>query len=196
MKHKSEDYKLSAVRFYPPILILSFKHVLSLGVLKHLFSVGSIVFYLTIPFVVTKFNPTNMNELSAPTTHLSRRCSRYYTTVMVDEFNTSKMCNECGNRLHMVKYKITTEGGKQSYREVRGLRWCSSTRCRHFMNRYKNAALNIRRVFMEGRPHCLSRNCSGRAKGKYSLWINQGALRFQDERKIMKSESEEVIICQ
>ena len=115
-------------------------------------------------------------------------CSRFYTTVMVDEYNTSKMCNECGNRLHMVKYKIMTEEGKHSCREIRGLRWCSSTRCRHFMDRDKNTALNIRRIFMEGRPHCLSRNCSGRAKGKYSLWINQSALRFQDERKIMKSK--------
>jgi hypothetical protein len=49
---------------------------------------------------------------------------------------------------------------------------------------------------MEGRPNCLFRNCSGRAKGKYSLLIDQSALRFQDERKIMKSDKEEVIICQ
>lgn len=115
---------------------------------------------------------------------------------MVDEYNTTKMCNGCGNRLHGVKYPITTKEGKRSYREVRGLKWCCSTRCRHFLNRDKNAALNVRRIFIEGRPHCLSRNCSGRAKGKYSLLINQGALRFQDEIKIMKSDLEEVIICQ
>lgn len=149
----------------------------------------------TIAYGAAKFNPTNKNELSAPTTYLSRKCSRYYITVMVDEYNTTKMCNGCGNRLHGVKYPITTTEGKRSYREVRGLKWCSSTRCRNFLNRDKNAALNIRRIFMEGRPHCLSRNCSGRAKGKYSLLINQ-PLGVQDERKIMKSVSEEVIICQ
>ena len=55
--------------------------------------------------------------------------------------------------------------GEEKKREIRGLRWCSSTKCRTLMNRDLNAALNILSFFRSGtnRPNSLSRN-SGEIK--------------------------------
>lgn len=108
-----------------------------------------------IAYGAAKFNPTNKNELSAPTTSLSRKCSKHYITKMEDEFRTSKMCSSCGEELKVIKREV--EG---KVREVRGLRWCGSTKCRKFVNRDLNAAVNILKCFLAGnnRPNYLARN--------------------------------------
>jgi len=105
----------------------------------------------TIAYGAAKFNPTSKNELSAPTTYLSKTCSHHFPLVFVDEYNTTKVCHCCNERLCPVK---------KDDKEVRGLRWCSSTKCRTFLNRDLNAALNILRCFESGtmRPYSLSRN--------------------------------------
>lgn len=104
-----------------------------------------------IAYGAAKFNPNSKSELSAPTTFLSKRCAKHYPTIYVDEYNTTKVCH-------------------------RGLRWCSSTKCRTLVNRDLNAALNILRCFRSGtkRPNSLSRN-SGEIKDnskkkKYLRW--------------------------
>lgn len=109
-----------------------------------------------IAYGAAKFNSTSRNELSSPTTSLSRKCSNFYYTIMVDEFNTTKMCNCCDNLLSKV-VKIVNG----ILREVRGLRWCS-TNCRTLKNRDLNAALNILKIYKSGenRPNYLSRNFS------------------------------------
>ena len=104
-----------------------------------------------IAYGAAKFNPTSKNELSAPTTYVSKRCAKHFPTIFVDEYNTTKVCHCCDERLCPVM---------KDAREVRGLRWCCSTKCRTFLNRDMNAALNILRCFRSGtnRPYSLARN--------------------------------------
>ena len=113
-----------------------------------------------IAYGAAKFNPNAKNELSAPTTALSKKCAQFYSTIMVDEFRTTRICCGCDYQLHPVGYKEIGSDGSLTYREIRGLRWCSSTNCRKFKNRDMNAALNILRCFKEGekRPKSLDRN--------------------------------------
>lgn len=121
-----------------------------------------------IAYGSAKFNPNSKNELSAPTTSLSKKCGTFYPTIMVDEFRTTKICYNCDCQLHPVGYNKKGEDGSVSYREIRGLRWCSSTKCRKFKNRDMNAALNILRCYLAGeqRPKGLGRNESALPKIK------------------------------
>ena len=107
----------------------------------------------TIAYGAARFNPNNKNELSAPTTYLSKRCEKHHPTVFVDEFNTTKVCSHCNEKL----YSVAIDG-----KEKRGLRWCCSTKCRSFRNRDLNAALNILRCFKSptNRPSSLCRKYS------------------------------------
>lgn len=104
-----------------------------------------------IAYGAAKFNPTSKNELSAPTTYVSKRCAKHFPTLFVDEYNTTKVCHCCDERLCAVS---------KDNRQVRGLRWCCSTKCRTFLNRDMNAALNILRCFRSStnRPYSLARN--------------------------------------
>jgi transposase len=125
-----------------------------------------------IAYGAAKFNPNSKSELSAPTTFLSKRCAKHYPTIYVDEYNTTKVCHGCDEKL----CPILKRTGEDEKREIRGLRWCSSTKCRTLVNRDLNAALNILRCFRSGtkRPNSLSRN-SGEIKDnskkkKYLRW--------------------------
>ena len=126
-----------------------------------------------IAYGAAKFNPNGKNELSAPTTFLSKRCSKHFSTILIDEYNTTKVCSCCDEKL----LPVVKEG-----LEIRGLRWCGSTKCRTFLNRDLNAALNILRCFESQtcRPLHLSRN-SGKVKGgttlkgKFSLYLSDKA---------------------
>lgn len=111
----------------------------------------------TIAYGEAKFNPTNKNELSAPTTYLSKRCAIHFPTVFVDEYNTTKICACCDSKLS----PVVIDG-----QERRGLRWCCSTKCRTFQNRDLNAALNILRCFKSAtaRPYSLCRNSRSETK--------------------------------
>jgi hypothetical protein len=106
-----------------------------------------------ILFGAAKFNPNSKNELSAPTTSLSRACSRRFKVLMVDEFNTTKVCSNCDCGLSPVKTRNLK-------REIRGLRRCSSSVCSQtsYKNRDLNAALNILRCDLKNpRPKSLTR---------------------------------------
>ena len=111
----------------------------------------------TIAYGAAKFNPNNKNELSAPTTYLSKRCAIHFPTVFVDEYNTTKVCACCDSKL----CPVVIDG-----QERRGLRWCCSTKCRTFQNRDLNAALNILRCFRSAtaRPYSLCRNSRSETK--------------------------------
>lgn len=110
-----------------------------------------------IAYGAAKFNPNNKNELSAPTTYLSKRCAIHFSTVFVDEYNTTKVCACCDSKL----CSVVIDG-----LERRGLRWCCSTKCRTFQNRDLNAALNILRCFKSAtnRPQSLCRNSKSETK--------------------------------
>jgi len=100
-----------------------------------------------IAYGAAKFSPTGKHELSAPTTFVSKRCSKFFRVTMIDEYNTTKICNRCHERLHTVK-TFKTINDTSALVEVRGLRWCCSTNCRCFLDRDFNSALNIKECFM------------------------------------------------
>lgn len=127
-----------------------------------------------IAYGAAKFNPNNKNELSAPTTFLSKKCNKFYTTIMIDEYNTTKMCCGCGNELTKIRKDVN---GK--FLEIRGLRWCS-TKCRKFVNRDKNAAVNILNCFLTGnnRPNYLARNPRQSGKASQSQALSKVADKF------------------
>jgi len=120
----------------------------------------------TIAYGAAKFNPNNKNELSAPTTALSKRCAIHFPLVFIDEYNTTKVCHSCDEKLCPVML---------NGQERRGLRWCCSTKCRTFLNRDSNAALNILRCFKSAtaRPYSLCRNSRRETKPpeKKSLYL-------------------------
>ena len=111
-----------------------------------------------IAYGSAKFNSTGKGEVAVPTTAMYKACSRYYWIDLVDEFRTTMCCAECGEQLH----KVATKNEDDNLRDVRGLRWCGSTKCRKFLSRDKNAALNILACFVSEdqsgeRPEALTR---------------------------------------
>ena len=96
-----------------------------------------------------KFNCTGKGEKAVPVSFVAKRCANFYKTEMIDEFCTTKVCCECNERTYTID-----DNGKS----IRGLRWCSSTKCRRFFDRDLNAALNILRCpASHSRPNSLSR---------------------------------------
>ena len=102
-----------------------------------------------IAYGAAKFPPTGKGERAVPTVFVRKRCAKFFPRItFVDEYNTSKICCCCDERLCPVK---------KAGNEVRGLRWCPSTRT--FQNRDKNGALNILRCYLSNnRPQSLTRN--------------------------------------
>jgi hypothetical protein len=113
-----------------------------------------------IAYGAAKFNPTSKNELSSPTTALSKRCSEHYSMIFIDEFRTTKCCHRCGDEL---------KGMKREGREIRGLRCCRSSNClkAQLVSRDLNAALNILACYHAGtnRPKHLCRKHSSPIEG-------------------------------
>jgi hypothetical protein len=101
-----------------------------------------------------KFSPSGKHELAVPTCSMSRACAARLPTIMVDEFNTTKVCSKCDTSLH----PVATVNEQGQLRSVRGLRRCSSNVCAQssFKNRDLNAALNILRCSPD-RPISLNR---------------------------------------
>lgn len=105
---------------------------------------------LVIAYGDAGFASTCKKEVSAPTTRIKTECRKRFKTVLIDEFRTSKIHSKTDTLL----LKVKTEEN----REVRGLLWCSSTIDSKFVNRDKNAAENMERIFtLETRPLIMSR---------------------------------------
>ena len=101
------------------------------------------------PIVVygaAKINPTGRGEISVPVKYVAKVCERHYHTVYENEYLSSKVCHMCHKRLHPVAIKVRNKlhGGYP----VRGLLWCPT--CKKFVNRDKNATVNIECVFRAG----------------------------------------------
>jgi len=79
-------------------------------------------------------------EISVPTSRLEKECKRRYHVVKIDEFRTTQIHYETNLKLASVYEK------DEKY-PVRGLLWCSSTNSSKFVNRDKNAALNMLRIY-------------------------------------------------
>lgn len=131
-----------------------------------------------IAFGAAKFNPNGKSELSAPTTELSRTCSKHFPVEMVDEFLTSQVCPCCDTKLSPV-FKYDENG---QYCQVRGLRRCCSSVCSgvSYKNRDQVGALNIMRCFQAGahRPNSLSRNLCSSTKPSHFVLGRQGKVQM------------------
>lgn len=110
-----------------------------------------------IAFGNGRFPSSGRGERSVPTEYMKKKCKQFFETVEVDEFRTSCVCPKCDSVLVKVKKEDVATGG---YREVRGLRRCSSNDCSHvsFKNRDTVGALNIARCLkLNERPNILRR---------------------------------------
>ena len=104
-------------------------------------------------------------EISVPTSTFYREVSSHCTTKLTSEFRTTITYYKDDSILQKVVDK------KDHKRSVRGLLWCNSPINNakgifrpHFVNRDKNAALNILRCAIDSeRPLSLTRVPSGRA---------------------------------
>eukprot|EP00960_Hanusia_phi_P059891 764319-Hanusia_phi.AAC.2 len=98
------------------------------------------------------FPCTGRNENPVPVKWIKEQCKRRYKTVEIDEFLTTRCCNQCGQHLG----DFRREGNL-----VRGLKWCASHQCSktRFVSRDVNAAMNILLCFkmIPERPEFLRR---------------------------------------
>jgi hypothetical protein len=98
-----------------------------------------------------KFKSTGRGEIAAPTTFMYQKCLQHYDTMYVPEHKTTQLCHKCEQPMtllyhdHHDRIKMSRKKGR-SYTEIRGLRWCSSTKCRSLRNRDENAARNILKI--------------------------------------------------
>jgi len=95
------------------------------------------------------FASNSKNELSAPTTTLQKECSKWYSTVKVDEFRTTKLHYETGKVLGKV-VETSIKNDKTIKRQVRGLLFLEENNIRKLINRDINAAKNILKCFRAG----------------------------------------------
>ena len=103
------------------------------------------------------FSSGAKREPSVPTKWALKMCQRHFETYMVDEFRTSRVNYKDDSLLKSVRSEATDRG-------VRGLLWCESTipGKGKFVDRDLNAAINIRRCFVQerltgARPEALCR---------------------------------------
>lgn len=104
-----------------------------------------------VAYGASAIRPHAHGELSVPVKGVLKVCRKYYNTTMVNEYLTTKTHHACGSRMHPVNNE-----GNASNRPIRGLYWCPT--CGKFVNRDRNAALNILLVARctEGRPDHLA----------------------------------------
>ena len=106
-----------------------------------------------IAYGAASIRPHAHGELSVPVKGVLKVCRKFYHTTLVNEHLTTKTHEACGSRMHPVKNE--SEGEPSKY-PIRGLYWCQT--CKKFINRDRNAALNILLVArcIEGRPNHLA----------------------------------------
>ena len=77
---------------------------------------------------------------------MKRLFKRYgYEVYLIDEYNTSKLCNKCGSENENYKHK----GEDGHCHKVWGLLRCKSDKCLTFHNRDDNSALNMIKITKE-----------------------------------------------
>eukprot|EP00952_Eustigmatos_sp_NYUAD-ZCMA_P014620 56768-Eustigmatos_ZCMA.PRE.2 len=91
-------------------------------------------------------------ELSVPVKKVYQTCKRFYTTVQVNEYLTTKCHSVCGARMH----PINNRSGQQQ-KPIHGLLYCPD--CRLFVNRDRDACKSILHAGTSvARPHYLRFN--------------------------------------
>lgn len=118
-----------------------------------------------------KFKSNGRNEISTPTTSIYKACEKRFKVELVDEFRTTKVCENCNKILSPV---LVHSKKLEKYKEIRGLRRCDSSECSQtsYKNRDLNAALNILRCHsIFPRPQSLSREFSEELPTKKSWYL-------------------------
>jgi hypothetical protein len=110
---------------------------------------------IVIAYGSAKFAHGGKGEISVPTSKAYKECTFRFKTIPIDEFRTSRVCYDDLSLLQGV-------AKWSNYQKValRGLLWCVSTTKYggKLINRDLNAALNIRRCLVDGRPTELNRS--------------------------------------
>jgi hypothetical protein len=124
-----------------------------------------------IAFGNAKFSSSGKNEKSVPTCSMHKRCKNHYETVPTDEWCSTQYHHVCHHRLSNVNirkeyFDKKLKEMKEQTISVRGLKWCSH--CQHFVNRDKNAGINIRDCLIE-RPSIFNRS-TPREELPTSVW--------------------------
>jgi hypothetical protein len=142
-----------------------------------------------ICFGSAKFKPNGKGELSAPTTSIFKACTKRFKVELIDEFRTTKTCVDCDHILSPVLIYSKKLG---KYREIRGLRRCSSSVCSQasYKNRDLNAALNILRCESSfPRPKTLSRELSEELPKSKPWYLKHTSSTLRDKKMTVTTQS-------
>lgn len=114
---------------------------------------------VVVAYGSASYAPGGRFEVSVPTTRAFKECAVRFRTHAVDEFRTTAVHHEDDSILQRVAVRGQRTANWEARAEAtvsRGLLWCGSTGNSKFVNRDKNAALNILRC-LAGRPRALTR---------------------------------------
>ena len=114
---------------------------------------------VVVAYGSASYAPGGRFELSVPTTKAFKECAARFQTRAVDEYRTTAVHHEDDSILQRVavRGRRTANWDARAKATVsRGLLWCGSTGNSKFVNRDKNAALNILRC-LTNRPRALTR---------------------------------------
>lgn len=103
----------------------------------------------TIIYGASSTKSHGRGELAVPVKKMLQTCRRFYKTILVDEYLTTRCHSKCKNRMHDVK----NVGSRKS---IHGLLWCPN--CNIFVNRDRDASKCIEEIGVsDERPWYLSR---------------------------------------
>jgi hypothetical protein len=137
------------------------------------------------------FKSTSKYELSAPKNRVLTEAKKWYKVVMVDEFRTTQIYSETGERLSKVIKTINFNNEVKLQRAVRGLLWCNSTKGSKFIDRDLNSCKNIKRCYdsYPSRPQELDRDTKTQEE-PVPKYINKNATgHVKINRKVFLSKS-------
>lgn len=106
-----------------------------------------------------KFAPGGKGEISVPTTRVYKEFCYRFPTIPTDEFRSTRVHWEDDSLLAAVGQWKKSDKQIRTKEAIRGLLWCHSTNQYKgkLVNRDLNAALNMRRIVLFGRPDALNR---------------------------------------
>jgi hypothetical protein len=105
---------------------------------------------VVIAYGAASFSSTGKYQPPTPNKWFLDQLSRRYCVIMVDEYNTSKICSFCNHwepMKPMTSHVKNEDTGKTEKKEVRGIRHCSDS-CLTTHDRDKNAATNILNIML------------------------------------------------
>jgi hypothetical protein len=109
----------------------------------------------TILYGAASLRPGGVGEMSVPVKKVLKTCRRFFLTVLVSEYLTTKCHSACGSRMHPVRNRQGVLPIPPRRRGIRGLYYCA--KCKRFVNRDRDACKSIRHTGLaDERPRYLS----------------------------------------